>query len=345
MPDCGSQCWLCDLPIRFDTYKGCSHGCKYCFVQRKNTLDVEMGETAKALISFIKGERTQATNWADWNIPLHWGGMSDPFQPCERVYKRSLEALKVFAQSKYPVVISTKGKLCTESPWIDEIEKCNVVMQISALCSKYDALEPGAPTFEERLGMIKTLAPKVKRVIVRAQPYVHDIFHDMMENIPRFAEAGAHGIIFEGMKFAKKKPGLVKCAGDWVQDVNVLRSDFEKLKAQCHKYGLKFYSGENRLRGMGDSLTCCGVADLDGFKVNEYNLSHIINGDTPTPTDGQKHDGSGSCFAGIFQESDATRFCRKNSFATMVVWYAKHRAKYVTEALGHPKRTVSNGSD
>lgn len=73
MPNCGSQCWLCDIPIRFDTYKGCSHGCKYCFVQRKNTLEVEMGETSKALIPFIKGERTKETNWADWKIPLHWG--------------------------------------------------------------------------------------------------------------------------------------------------------------------------------------------------------------------------------------------------------------------------------
>ena len=35
MPDCGSQIVLCDVPIRFDTYKGCSHGCKYCFVYRK----------------------------------------------------------------------------------------------------------------------------------------------------------------------------------------------------------------------------------------------------------------------------------------------------------------------
>ena len=49
MPRCGSQCFLCDLPIRFDTYKGCTHLCKYCFVQRKNTLDVELGESVSVL--------------------------------------------------------------------------------------------------------------------------------------------------------------------------------------------------------------------------------------------------------------------------------------------------------
>lgn len=38
MPEYGSQIVLCDLPIRFDTYKGCSHNCKYCFVQRKKDM-------------------------------------------------------------------------------------------------------------------------------------------------------------------------------------------------------------------------------------------------------------------------------------------------------------------
>lgn len=82
MPNCGSQCWLCDMPIRFDPYKGCTHGCKYCFVQRTGKYDiskVKKGEGAKALLSWIQGKRTSETNWCDWNIPLHWGGRERPF--------------------------------------------------------------------------------------------------------------------------------------------------------------------------------------------------------------------------------------------------------------------------
>lgn len=85
MPDCGSQVTLCDLPIRFDTYKGCSHLCKYCFAAKKRELnDIKRGETINQLLNFIKGNRSINTNWCDWNIPLHWGGMSDPFQPIEK---------------------------------------------------------------------------------------------------------------------------------------------------------------------------------------------------------------------------------------------------------------------
>lgn len=64
MPLCGSQCTLCDVPIRFDTYKGCSHGCKYCFVQKKNNLfDIKKGEGIDSLKRFINGERNQTQNW------------------------------------------------------------------------------------------------------------------------------------------------------------------------------------------------------------------------------------------------------------------------------------------
>ena len=101
MPKCGSQIILCDLPIRFDTYKGCSHGCKYCFVTRKTDINnIEIGETAKHLEKFIEGKRNEETAWCDWDIPLHWGGVSDPFQPIELKYRISFECLKIFAKTK-----------------------------------------------------------------------------------------------------------------------------------------------------------------------------------------------------------------------------------------------------
>lgn len=72
MPKCGSQCYLCDVPVRFDTYVGCSHGCKYCFAEKfRDMKDIEVGETAKDLQRFIEGKRTPDTNWCDWDIPIH----------------------------------------------------------------------------------------------------------------------------------------------------------------------------------------------------------------------------------------------------------------------------------
>lgn len=278
MPNCGTQIVLCDLPIRFDTYKGCSHGCKYCFVQRKKDIsNIEKGETVKALESFMQGKRSKETNWCDWNIPLHWGGMSDPFQPIEKKYRLSYKCLQLLAKTQYPFIVSTKGKLVVEKDYLELLSKCNCVVQISMVCSKYDKLEPGAPTYDERLEMCKILSKKVKRVIVRIQPYMTQVFSDVKENMKKLAEAGVYGVVIEGMKFAKKRGQLEKVGGDFTYSKDILIKDFIQLKEEAHKQGLRFFCGENRLRTLGDAMCCCGIEDLQGFKGNSYNICHLIN--------------------------------------------------------------------
>lgn len=212
---CGSQIILCNLPVRFDTYRGCSHGCRYCFAQKKNDIShIERDESVDGLRSFIEGKRGNETEWCDWNIPIHWGGMSDPFQPVEKQIRASYECLKLLAETKYPFVVSTKGRLVADPEYLDLLAQCNCVLQISMVCSKYDRLERGTPSYEERLVILKTVSARVQRTIVRIQPYMPEVFHDVMKNIPRIAEAGAYGVIVEGMKFFKAKPGMTKIGID-----------------------------------------------------------------------------------------------------------------------------------
>lgn len=337
MPNCGSQCWLCDMPIRFDTYKGCTHGCKYCFVQRNGKYDiskVQKGEGVKALMSWIQGKRTSETNWCDWNIPLHWGGVSDPFQPCERYYKMSYNALRVFAETKYPFVVSTKGRIIAEPEYLELPRKCNCVVQISMVCSSYDKLEEGAPTFEERLEIARKVAPNVKRLIVRIQPYMHEVYGEVYENLEKFKAAGAYGVIVEGMKFASKRPGLVKVAGDYTYPKALIESDILKLKQRAHELGLALYSGENRTRELGDSLCCCGVSDLPGFKVNEYNLNHLLHGGKPAKTSQMQKTGTAMCFQSLYQNTANSRRLRGESFESEMLNVYKTKRDYVNETFG-----------
>lgn len=212
---CGSQITLCNLPIRFDTYEGCSHACKYCFVKKKADISkIKKDDCRKALLNFISGSRTAETKWCDWKIPLHWGGMSDPFQPIEKKERISYECLKILAESQYPFVVSTKGRLVADDEYLSLLSKSNCVVQISMVCSKYDILEQGAPTFEERLRMLEKVAGKVKRVNTRIQPYMPEVLTDVLETLPRIANAGAHGVTIEGMKFMKAAKGTIKLGGD-----------------------------------------------------------------------------------------------------------------------------------
>lgn len=312
---CGSQIVLCDMPIRFDTYKGCSHACKYCFVSRNSDLTkIEKDNCVQSLINFINGKRSQVVNWCDWKIPLHWGGMSDPFQPAERKHKISLECLKVFAETQYPFIVSTKGKLLATPEYLEVLRKCNAVVQISMVCDKYDIIEKGCPTFEQRLEMVRKIAPNCKRVVVRAQPYMPEIFEDLCRNIPRLKEAGAHGITIEGMKFTKKKKGLEKVGADYCYPIKVLEPQYKHIKRLCHENGMAFYCAENRLRTLGDHMTCCGVAGLEGFKGNEYNLCHIYNGKKPNPTERMEQKGTAYAFKSVSQTAGESQRLKNLSF-------------------------------
>lgn len=325
MPNCGSQFWLCDLPIHYDTYNGCSHDCKYCFARRKKGIDkVECGEPLSQLEKFVTGGRNKDTQWCDWKIPVHIGGMSDPFQPAEKQYRKTYEMLKMLADTYYPCVISTKGDLCVEEQYLELISKCNVCMQISMACDKYDAIEQGAPSYQRRLEVVKTLSQHAKRVNIRVQPYLHECFNDINANISDWADAGAYDVIFEGMKFQKKKRGLVKCGADMVYPVEVLKKDFSRLRDECHKWGLKFYSGENRLRRMGDDLTCCGIDGMEGFDPNRYNLNHLLNGDKVQPTEKMCEKGTGaSVLHSMHQNTGTYERAKKCSFKdAMMILYA-----------------------
>ncbi|GMB10860.1 MAG: DNA repair photolyase [Candidatus Improbicoccus devescovinae] len=336
MPSCGTQCILCDLPIRFDTYRGCSHGCKYCFTQRNFDIKkIKKHESLKSLKKFINFERNGDINWCDWKIPLHWGGLSDPFQPIEKKIRNSFNCLNFLVGTQYPFVVSTKGAHLGDDQYLELLSKCNCVVQVSLVCDKYDKIEPEAPSFEQRLEIIQKVSRKVNRVIVRIQPYMCEVFEDVFKNLKKFKESGAYGVILEGMKFIKKKSGLVKVAGDFCYPKEKLEEDFLKLRDESHRLGLKFYAGENRLRKMGDSLTCCGIENLPGFIPNKYNLNHIIHDETkPQPSELQQKIGTAYCFKSFYQNSLYNDFFKDKSFQNAMEFYAKNKSSLIKEIFG-----------
>ena len=266
--------------------------------------------------------------------------MSDPFQPIEKNNKQNIDStyniLKLLSETKYPVVISTKGKLCIDKEYLDVLKECNVVMQISCVSKYYDNIEKGAPTYIERLKMIETLSKNVQRVIVRCQPYLPQVKHDILKNsLNDFKNSGAYGVIFEGMKYNSGKPknnkhGLERVGADLCYNKQMLQEHFEMFKTKAHKLGMKFFVGENRLRQMGDSLCCCGCDDL--FQVNTFNCNHLLNGDKTEPTESMKVIGTGSIFHALDQ-SRGTYERQKNSTMEELM-YEECTLKRTQKALG-----------
>lgn len=334
---CGSQCLICDFPMHLDTYQGCSHACKYCFVKKKYSINnIEPINTTKSLRNFIEGKRNFETKWCDWNIPIHWGANSDPFQACEEKYRCTLDCLKIFAETKYPFIVSTKNPvLACEEPYLSLLSQCDCVFQISMACSKYDKLESGAPSYKKRLIAAHILSRHVKRLIIRVQPYFADCYKDILKEIPRYAESGAYGIICEGFATTKKQKGLIK-DGKYCFPIDILVPQFKQIKEECHKYGLQFFCGEDRIRFLGDSLTCCGTEGLDTFKPNTYNIQHLAHDTNAEPTDTMKQTDTYQPFKGLGQSQAFAAECKNKSFEQLmheigddyVYWYQELRQKW-----------------
>lgn len=242
MTECGTQCMICDFPIHLDTYIGCAHACKYCFAREKQSIaTVRPLDNLDALRRFIEGHRTNETRWCDWKIPVHWGSSSDPFQRAELIHGRSLEALELFAETGYPFIVSTKNPvLAAQEPYLGLLAKCRCVFQISMAAPEYDKLEPGAPTYEERLEAAAILSEVCTRVIARVQPYFTDQYKAVLREIPRYKQAGIYGIIVEGYATRKKQKGLVK-DGKYGFPVEVLAPQFKQIRERAHQNGLRFF--------------------------------------------------------------------------------------------------------
>jgi DNA repair photolyase len=334
--DAGSQVILCDLPVRFDTYGGCTHNCSYCFVKKwKDISQVNVTYGEKALMRFILGKRDRRVSWCDWNIPLHWGGVSDPFQPAELIHGASKAALKVFAGTQYPVVISTKGvKVATRPDYLELLGQCNLLMQVSMMGPTYDKYEDGAPTFMERVAALPALAAHSKRLVLRLQPYVPGMREEVGSFFQAYADAGVHGVTLEGMKARTPQQNFVRLAGDFVPDLSILKPDVMRLRDLAHKAGLRFYCSENRLRSMGDSANCCGFDGLEGFVGNHANMCHLGEGEKIEYTPRMKEKGTADCFTTLCQTTAAHRAMHEWSYEEAMD-IARRSAKF-RQVMGLP---------
>ncbi len=289
----GSQSTLCSVPMRYDSYLGCAHGCTYCFATKAtkthkrsqfnkdkqavtNFSCVERGHI-KQLENFLKSGGNLETHKYQEGVPIHWGGMSDGFQPIERKERISYESLKLLAQYKYPVIISTKGiPIITSNEYIELLKECKCVVQISMLSNDPKKFDRGTVDYPARIIGIRKLLHNGIKVVIRNQPYMMHLHKSVMNMIDDLE--GVHGIVVEGMKDRNKfANNLTRVGGEWMYPLLPLMRKFKAIKEKCKRSGILFYAGENRLRWMGESVNCCGAAQIKGFEgENKLNTTQLF---------------------------------------------------------------------
>jgi DNA repair photolyase len=189
-------------------YRGCEFGCRYCyarytheFMELRESIDFEDKIYAKSGIGPILRRELKRIDHID-GIAI--GTATDPYQPAERRFHRTREALEVFAgESNLAISITTKSDLVARDiPLLKEIVRRNFVcvnMTITTLdTSLARLLEPRAPRPELRLKAVKALAAADIPVGVFPNP-IMPLITDQPERLDRLAKSARdHGATYFG---------------------------------------------------------------------------------------------------------------------------------------------------
>lgn len=304
--DVNNQIYFCGVPFRIDTYNGCTHLCKYCFVRaaeitsssRNNRgIYIVPANSADVLrelniaLNTDKERESIVVEWLRKRVPLHWGGMSDPFQPAEEKFKVSLRVLEALSWYNYPTVISSKGILAKEPKYLELLKEGTYAYQCTLVTDDENfiqALEPGAPTPNERLNLLEQLANKGIWTAVRIQPVIPNtvIEKKAEQYFKRLADIGVKHILPEGYKVPVRAGEEMKYIWNLCPDalpeyqyLDTNSEGFEKLlptwrkwiyvknmKEIANSYGMTYGAADNDLRDMGDTVCCCGIDNVPGFE-------------------------------------------------------------------------------
>ena len=90
----------CYYPTRLDTYgRGCTHNCNYCFA--KSLLNFRgLWDSESPAIADIKKIKRKIANLPSDIPAIRLGGMTDCFQPIEKIHKVTYETIKAEERKK-----------------------------------------------------------------------------------------------------------------------------------------------------------------------------------------------------------------------------------------------------
>lgn len=287
---------FCGNAFRADTYQGCDFGCKYCFanyrgaigVLRKNNDSNSIPANIDIFKKYMDNKGSGLTQeLINRKVPIHLGGMSDPFQRLELKECATLKFLKIFKE--YPVSISTKTANLKKEYW-DVLDPKYHVFQISLFSDNEKTIrkfEENTPTVKERIDFIKELKRRGFWVSVRIQPLIDvneaisllnklDGYIDFatVEHI-KVVKTGNSQLRYELFKLLGNYSGKLKIRHNYYKlPYTDLKHDIVIIKANTN---IRIGIGDNEIHELSDTNNCCGLDCMPKSFSNwlKYNSQYI----------------------------------------------------------------------
>jgi DNA repair photolyase len=199
-------------------YRGCVHGCHYCFARRFHTyLEMDAGEDFSGVIlvkvnavAVLRNELARR-GWRRELVAV--GTATDPYQPIEGKYRLTRGILEALAEAETPASIVTKGPMVIRDRDVLEAlrDRAGATVCVSLTTLDRDLwrrLEPGTAPPLQRLRAVAALAAAGIQVGVLLAPIVPGLTTERgnLEAVVR--GAAEHGAAFVGAGVLHLEPGV-----------------------------------------------------------------------------------------------------------------------------------------
>lgn len=171
----GNEGSKCSYPTRLDTYGcGCSHDCKYCYA--KSLLDFRgLWNPKEPSVANIDKIRRKIKRLPEGEIKaIRLGGMTDCFQPMEKVHHVTYETLKALNEKRQPYLIVTKSSLIGDDEYIDVLDKelAHIQVTVTTTDDNLSLTYEKASVPSERIKAIEKLQSLGYDVALRLSPFI-----------------------------------------------------------------------------------------------------------------------------------------------------------------------------
>lgn len=287
-----SKIAICGLPLRIDSYKTCTFNCRYCFSNNRKIMEFNKELQVANINQFEKTlkrvhidknikENSLVDNLLNEDITLHWGGMSDPFQPIEKKLGVTKQLIDISNKYNKHILFSTKSDTTYDCDIRPDLHS----FQLSFTSSKTNnELEPNVPSFENRVKFYKELKSKGFKVGIRIQPFIPGITD--VELIEIFKDADYFTI--EGLKLVPQNkeqkqfvydylglsPELFTQKGLLNLKEEVRTNLYQEFIEKLNYYNIPFSIADNDMRAITSSKCCCGEPLVR--KSTDFNTTAMI---------------------------------------------------------------------
>ncbi len=270
-----------DVPFdrSINPYKGCEHGCIYCFARPTHAyLDLSPGLDFETKIFFKTNVRERLVE--ELCKPgyrcrtLAMGTNTDPYQPAEKQQRVTRAVLETLLEAKHPVSMLTKSQLILRD--LDLLREfarlglISVAVSLTTLSNELKTkLEPRTASPAARLKVIRELRKAgvpVGAMVAPVIPFVND--HEIEDIVAVGVQAGATTMNYILLRLPREVKDLFR---DWL-DVHYPLKAERVMSAIKSARGGKAYDASwgTRMRGEG------GIADMIGLRFRAALKRHNI---------------------------------------------------------------------